>query len=212
MSGPVVAQPRSPELGVPLVRCFQLDVLMPEDDMENMAEPGRDLESLRAALDEQSKKSETLLGNWQRATADLANYRKRMEQEKQETTAFANAQIISRLLPAMDDFTRAFETIDQKLKEETWVEGMRLIYRKLQSILEAQGVQVIPTVGQPFDPNFHEAVMEMDGEQGLVVSEMAKGYKLRDKVLRPAVVAVGRGNPAGKESGPRSDNEGSSNG
>ncbi len=174
---------------------------MSEENLDQNTEQAQEPESLKAALEEQGKKAETFRSNWQRATADLANYRKRVEHEKQETSAFANAQIISSLLPALDDFARAFDTIDPKFKNETWVEGMRLIHRKLQAVLEAQGVQVIPTVGQPFDPNFHEAVMEIDGEQGKVISEMAKGYKLKDKVLRPAIVAVGRGQPAGRKSG-----------
>ncbi len=158
-------------------------------------ETGPDFEALKQALAEQKQKADAYLANWQRAGADLANYKRKVEQDKQEQSAFANASLISSVLPILDDMERAFETLDPKLAGLTWVNGMRLISRKLQAILEAQGLQRITTVGLDFDPKLHEAVMEVEGEQGKVVSEMQKGYKLHDRVLRPAIVTVGRGGP-----------------
>ncbi len=151
-----------------------------------------DLDLLKQALAEQRQKAETYLANWQRAGADLANYKKKTEQDKQDQAMFANAMLISSLLPVMDDLERAFDSMDTKIAGLTWVDGLRLIYRKLQATLEAQGLTPIPTTGERFDPKLHEAVMEVDGEPGKVVSQLQKGYRLRDRVLRPAIVTVGR--------------------
>ena len=164
------------------------------------ADPPSDPEALREALEEQTGKAEGYLANWQRAEADLANYKKRAEQERQDVSVFANAILVSGLLPVLDDMERAFDTIDAQLAGLTWVDGMKLIYRKLQSILESQGLSEINTVGQPFDPKVQEAVMEIEGEEGKVVGEVQKGYRFRDRVIRPAMVKVGRGKrPAAEE-------------
>ena len=163
------------------------------------ADPGSDPDALRKALEEQSSKAETHLANWQRAEADLANYKKRADQERQELSTFANAMLVSGLLPVLDDMERAFDTVDVKLAGLTWVEGLKLIYRKLQLILETQGLSTINTVGETFDPKVHEAVLETEGEEGKVVGELQKGYRFRDRVIRPAMVKVGRGKRPGQE-------------
>jgi molecular chaperone GrpE len=75
----------------------------------------------------------------------------------------------------------------------TWVDGIRLIQRKLQAVLEAKGVVQVKTVGEQFDPAFHEAVIQVEGEEGKVIGELQKGYKLYDRVIRPALVTVGKG-------------------
>lgn len=154
--------------------------------------PSENAEVLRQALSEQTQKTEQYLANWQRAGADLANYKKKSEQDRQDQAIFANAMLISSLLPALDDLERAFDSMDTKIAELTWVDGIRFVYRKLQATLESQGLTPIPTVGEWFDPKYHEAVMEVDGEPGKVVTQLQKGYKLRDRVLRPAIVSVGR--------------------
>ena len=166
------------------------------EDPQEQTPPGIQsdtLESLKQALAEQKQKTDQYLANWQRAGADLANYKRKTEQDRQDQTVFANAALISSLLPAVDDLERAFETMDAKIAGLTWVDGIRLVHRKLQATLEAQGLASIHTVGERFDPRFHEAVMEVDGEPGKVISELQKGYKLRDRILRPAIVTVGRG-------------------
>jgi molecular chaperone GrpE len=169
---------------------------MPEE-LEQQQEGAQESEpqdsaSLKEALAEQKRKADQYLANWQRAGADLANYKKRVEQERQDQAAFSNAMLISSLLPIMDDMERAFDSIDTKLAGLTWVDGMRLVYRKLQATLEAQGLSPIRSVGERFDPKLHEAVMEAEGEQGKVIAELQKGYKLHDRVIRPAIVTVGR--------------------
>ena len=155
-------------------------------------------EALRKALEEQAGKAEGFLANWQKAEAALANYKRRAEQEKQDLESFANAMLVASLLPVLDDLERAFDSLSADLAGLTWVDGVKLIYRKLQSILEAQGLSVINTVGEGFDPKLHEAVIQVEGEEGKVLGELQKGYKFRDRVIRPAMVKVGRGNSPGE--------------
>ena len=133
------------------------------------------------------------LANWQRAEADFQNYKKRTEQERDELRRFGNVSIIINLLPVLDDFERAFSSLDSHLAGLSWFDGIYLIYRKLSQLLENAGVRPIESEGQPFDPRFHEAVAHVEGEEGKVLSEVQRGYKLHDRVLRPAMVVVGKG-------------------
>ena len=150
-------------------------------------------EASNQALTEEKVKAEKYLANWQRAEADFSNYKKRTEQEKAELIDFANATLIITLLPVLDDLERAFNSLPSNLAEFTWIDGIRLIHRKLQGIMEMQGLVVIEAVGQPFDPSLHEAVSYQDGKEGIVIAEAQKGYKIKDKVLRPTLVVVGKG-------------------
>jgi len=152
-----------------------------------------DIDSLEAALEEEKAKAEKYLKNWQRAEADFTNYKKRTDQEKGETAQFANMMLILNLLPILDDFERAFDTLADKLAQLTWVDGVRLIHRKFRAILETQGVSEIKTIGEKFDPSVHEAVSQGDGEEGQILDEVQKGYKLHDRLIRPALVVVGNG-------------------
>jgi molecular chaperone GrpE len=152
-----------------------------------------DVEALKAQLEEEKKKAEGYLANWQRAAADFQNYKRRTEQERQEVALLANAALIINILPILDDLERALRNVDAHLAGLTWVDGIRLIHRKLQAILEASGVKEITTEGQDFDPRYHEATMYGEGEEGKVVAEVQRGYMLGDRVLRPAMVIVGRG-------------------
>jgi molecular chaperone GrpE len=152
-----------------------------------------DIDCLKQALEEEKCKAEKYLGNWQRSEADLSNYKKRAEQERGEFAQFANTTFILTLLPILDDLERAFNTIPHELEQLTWVEGIRLIWRKLWVTLEAQGISVINTIGEKFDPAVHEAVHQGEGEEGEILEELQKGYKLRDRLIRPALVVVGGG-------------------
>jgi molecular chaperone GrpE len=155
---------------------------------------------LKKALAEAEDKAKTYLVDAQRERADYQNLKKRTEQEKQEYLSWANAETMRQLLPVVDDMERAFNMVDPQFKDSTWVEGFRIIQRNLQDILRAHGCTIIECVGQPFDPNFHEAVTYEYGEEGMVVSEHRKGYTMKDKLLRPSQVAVGKGNHSGTES------------
>jgi molecular chaperone GrpE len=150
--------------------------------------------------------AEKYLDNWRRAEADFQNYKRRAEQEKDESRRFGQASLIINLLPILDDFERAFGSLDMNLAGLTWFDGMRLIYRKLWALLENTGVQPIQAEGQTFDPRYHEAVAHADGEEGKVVSEVQRGYMLHDRVLRPAMVVVGNGKDQGR--GKKEDGDG----
>jgi len=152
-----------------------------------------DIEALKQALAEEKEKAEGYLANWQRAQADFINYKRRSEQEKEEIGKFANAMLMLNLLPVLDDLERAFASIPPHLARLTWVDGIRLIERKLQASLEAQGLSPIKALGEPFDPKLHEAAMHAKGKEGIVIEELQKGYKLQDRVIRPAMVVVGNG-------------------
>ena len=174
-----------------------------EDEQEKTAElEAEDIDSLKKALEEEKDKAERYLNNWQRAEADFNNYKKRADQERGEVARFANIALVLNLLPVLDDLERAFNSLPATLAQLTWIDGIRLIHRKLQAILEAQGLSEIKAVGESFDPAVHEAVSQGGGEEGKVIEELQKGYKLHDRVIRPALVVVGKSEEEKKEEEP----------
>jgi molecular chaperone GrpE len=168
------------------------------EQVEAEIEQAEDIETLQQALAEEKEKAEKYLANWQRSQADLANYKKRSEQEIEEVIEFANSVLISNLLPIMDDLERAFASIPAEFEESNWTEGIKLIYNKLKTVLEAHGVTEIQAKGEPFDPHLHEAVMEQEGEEGMVIEETQKGYTFKGKVIRPSLVIIGKGEEKGR--------------
>ncbi len=169
----------------------------PNEGLTSEVAPGfseaEDMELLKQALVETREKIETNLAGWQRAQADFVNYKRRAEQERKEISKFANSVLMLNLLPVLDDLERAVNSIPPRLTKVSWVEGIRLIERKFRTSLEAQGLSQIEALGKPFDPNFHEAVRQGKGKDGIVVEEAQKGYRLHDRVIRPAKVVVGKG-------------------
>ncbi len=173
----------------------------PEDTEKPLAEGGEPgdtegqdtSEDFNSALEKEKERADKNLANWQRAQADLSNYKKRVEAEKQELAKFANSALVSTLITLVDDFERARAIIPESILGMTWVEGLFLIERKLLSTLEASGLSEIEAVDQDFDPNIHEAVMHGEGPEGKVVEQFQKGYKLHERVIRPAMVKVGQG-------------------
>lgn len=148
--------------------------------------------SLEEQLAQAREDAQKYLANWQRAEADFQNYKRRVEQERDEGRRFASAALIINTLPILDDLERALMSLDAHLAGLTWFDGIRLICRKLQVVLENNGVTIIEAEGQQFDPRYHEAVMHAEGEEGKVLAEVQRGYKLYDRVLRPAMVVVGK--------------------
>jgi molecular chaperone GrpE len=163
-----------------------------EAAVEETPVEAEDIETLKARLDDEKSKAESYLANWQRAAADYQNLKRRAEKEREEYGRLATAALVINILPLLDDLERALTSVDIRLAGLTWVDGIRLIYRKFQAVLEAAGVNEIKAEGETFDPNLHEAVMYGEGEEGKVVSEVQKGYRLGDRVIRPAMVVVGR--------------------
>jgi len=158
-----------------------------------------DVEKLREMLDDERGKAQSYMQNWQRAAADFQNYKRRVEEERSEVARFASAALIINLLPLIDDLERALQNIDAHLAGLTWVDGIRLIHRKFQAVLEMTGVEEIAADGQTFDPAIHEAVSQGPGEENKVIAVVQKGYKLGDRVIRPAMVVVGQGTGENQE-------------
>jgi len=139
-------------------------------------------------------KVEELTNDLKRMTADFSNYRKRNEAERNEFAKFAKADLIAKLLDVLDGYDRALATVPDEVKGQPWVEGMCLVERKLRSILGAEGLEPIGSLGKPFDPYLHEAVayIESDEPEGTVIQEHQKAYRLHDRVIRPALVTVAK--------------------
>jgi len=168
----------------------------PEEEQDTKMEAevgGKGTETLEQALVEEKEKTENYLANWQRAQADFENYKRRSQQEKEEISKFSNSALILSLLPILGDLERAFGSIPPKLAKLSWIDGIKLIGRNLRASLEAQGLSPIEAVGEPFNPEFHEAIRQDKGKEGIVIIEVEKGYKLHDRVIRPSKVVVGNG-------------------
>ena len=156
------------------------------------AEPAEaESKSLEEQVAQAKEDAQKYLASWQRAEADFRNYKRRVEQERDENRRFASAALIINILPILDDLERALGSLDVRLAGLTWFEGIALIHRKILILLENAGVTIIQAEGQQFDPREHEAVMHAEGEEGKVIEEWQKGYKLHDRVIRPAMVIVG---------------------
>jgi molecular chaperone GrpE len=157
------------------------------------------LAALQTELDGAKAKAAEYLEGWQRARAEFANYKRRVEKEQSEAHQYAAARVIGRFLDAIDDFDRAMadRPADDAGAEALarWAAGVGLIQRKLQTVLESENVERIPAEGQPFDPTLHEAVTHEDSdghEPGAVIGVLRQGYRLGDRVIRPALVRVAK--------------------
>ncbi len=142
-----------------------------------------------AALKQQLEET---FARYQRAAADLENYKRRSRQELAERTQYANEQLVLKLLPLLDNFQRALEHAPDGI-DPNWFDGIKLIAKQFEDVLQAQGVSSIPAVGEKFDPAQHEAIASEatdEHEEGTVVEEMQRGYRLHRKVLRPTLVKV----------------------
>jgi molecular chaperone GrpE len=163
-----------------------------------------DIAALKDELAESKKQSEYHLDQWKRSAASLQNYRKHVEKERADLAKSAKANVIMQLLPVLDDLERAFVTMPFELSSFTWTEGLAFIDRKLQLTLEKQGLEEIRALGEPFDPRLHQALLEEETEQyadGHVMAVLQKGYKLDDRILRPALVKIARHKAAPEEHG-----------
>lgn len=151
------------------------------------------LELIQAALETSEAKAAEYLDGWQRAQAEFTNYRKRQERERELMRFETVGRVVKRYLPIVDDLQRAMKDRPNENEGAAWAEGIDLIYRKLMSILEAEGITPIEAEGQMFDPNLHEAVVQTESEEhesGIVIEVLQTGYQMGDRVLRPAMVRV----------------------
>ena len=139
------------------------------------------------------KKAEEYHGKYLKALADLENYRRRTRREREELIKYAAGPLLEKLLPVGDNLERALSASKESGQEEALHQGVDIIYRQFMQVLKESGLTPIESVGQPFDPHVHNAVAQVESdkyESGIVVEELQKGYRFKDRVLRPAMVQV----------------------
>jgi len=154
-----------------------------------------DVASLQARIEVLEKEVSDHKDAYLRATADYKNLKRRYDTERIELIGRASAAVLLKLLPVVDDLNRAVSSVTAEVAGSLWYGGFKLIPNKLQQLLDSEGITAIATVDSAFDPNMHEAIAYEPSDEahdGLVVAELQRGYLLRDKVLRPAMVKVGK--------------------
>jgi molecular chaperone GrpE len=166
------------------------------DAEANETMPADDPETLRAELDSANRRAEEMSEAFLRARADFANYKRRNEEERESLRSVMNTDLLTRLLPIVDNFERAIHASSQTQDYEKLVGGVNAVYRQIQELLAREGVTPIEAEGEPFDPNLHNAVLReetTDYPENSVIEELQKGYVLNGKVLRPTLVKVAAG-------------------
>lgn len=162
-----------------------------ENNMEGTEE--ETIERLEHTLQDSREKAEEYLDGWQRSVAEFANYKKRINRERAEFHLQAKGEVIKDYLEIVDDLERALQDRPEIGEGAQWAEGIEIIYKKLMAKLEAEGITPMKALGEQFDPNIHEALMQQeseDHESGEVIEVLQEGYWIGDKVLRPALVRI----------------------
>ena len=153
-----------------------------------------DIDQLRSELQATTAKADEYLAGLQRERAEFSNYRRRTSEEREAMLGLAGEDLIRKVLAIADDFDLAIDNRPLELAGSSWVEGVTAIDRKLRALLDSEGVRPVEAEpGKPFDPREHEAIVNVPGTgraEGEIVDVIRRGYKLRDRVLRPALVAV----------------------
>jgi molecular chaperone GrpE len=160
---------------------------------EEVEEPT--IEGLQAKLELLQNQADEYLDGWQRARAEFANYKKRIERERTGRQIEIKSKILNRYLDILDDLERALNDRPTEDEGHTWATGIELIHNKLSNLLESEGVEPIHAKGETFDPNFHDAISYEeadDFQDGQVIEVVQKGYQMGDRVLRPAKVRVAK--------------------
>ena len=152
------------------------------------------IEALTAERDAAVATGDEYLGALQRERAEFQNFKRRTAEERMRDLGLAGEDLIRKVLTLADDFDRAIEARPESVAADPWFEGIAAIDRKLRTLLESEGVSAIDaSAGRPFDPREHEAIVNVPGTDrpdGEIVEEIRRGYRLRDRVIRPALVAV----------------------
>jgi molecular chaperone GrpE len=157
-----------------------------EEVSEGASDTGAEVKRLQDLADEYQ-------GRALRAQADFDNFRRRTQKEKEELAQYATSKLVTELLSVLDNFERALVTTPSSPESEAFVKGVNMIFRQLDGVLKSEGLTAMETVGQPFNPEYHQAIMQVESEEyeeGIVTEEVQKGYLLKDRVLRPAMVKV----------------------
>ena len=161
-----------------------------EETSENEAQLAAEMESLTSQLRQAESQAAEYKDGWARAQADFQNYKKRLERDNELTYISMKGDIVKKILPVLDDLERALQN---RPADNAWANGIELIARKLQNVLDSEGIKRIEAEGTEFDPNFHEAISHepADGVQsGFVIGVVQNGYMLGERVIRPALVRV----------------------
>jgi molecular chaperone GrpE len=167
-----------------------------ETDSKQTGDPREQLGQLKAELD---KYKDIAL----RSVADLDNYRKRMAREKDDAIRYANASFLERLIPILDNFELGLQAAKAGGSQSAVYDGMTMVFKQLQEFLASCGVETIDATGEHFDPNLHEAIAQEENsevEDGVVIRQLRKGYRLKDRLIRPANVVVSKGAHPGEDS------------
>lgn len=157
--------------------------------------PAVDVAALQKELETARAEANDYKDLAQRARAEFANYKRRVERDQAEAQQNATARVLARYLEVLDDFERALKNQPAEGEAAAWAQGVSMIQRKFQNLLDAEGLTRIEALGQPFDPALHEAIAHEDTDQhpsGHVTEVLRQGYKLGDRVIRPALVKVAR--------------------
>lgn len=152
-----------------------------------------DVDALRQELEQAKKQADENYQRYVRTQADFDNFRKRTQKEREEFAQYASAKLLEQLLPVIDNFERAIAASKGGKDYDALAKGVDMIFRQFVQVLESEGLKAMETVGQPFNPDYHQAVMQVESEEheeGTIVEELQKGYTLKDRVLRPAMVKV----------------------
>ena len=166
-----------------------------EDLVDNSLANDDQVVDVAELLEELQKSNDQNLDLAQRAQAELANYRKRVDDERLAQQQYANSRLIIRLLPIVDELEMALEHSGDMEINASWLDGITLIHRKVIQMLEAEGLHKIDAIGQAFDPLQHEAVSTADSNEvatGYILEVLRNGYKLHDRIIQPAQVVVAR--------------------
>lgn len=142
---------------------------------------------------ELAKQAEDNHNRYLRVQADFDNFRRRTQKEKEDLAQYASMKLVGQLLPVLDNFERALQAGGESAGTDSFAKGIDMIYRQFSQVMEAEGLRKMDVVGQPFDPELHQAIMQVESEEheeGTVVEAVQNGYWLKDKVLRPAMVKV----------------------
>jgi molecular chaperone GrpE len=170
-----------------------------------------DIETITGERDAALQRADEYLVGLQRERAEFANYRRRTTEEREAMLGLAGEDLIRKVLALADDFDRAIEARPAAIAEDAWVEGVTAIDRKLRALLESEGVsQVDASPGTQFDPREHEAIASVTGtdrRDGEIVEEVRRGYRLRDRVVRPALVAVAASADGPPDEAPAADED-----
>lgn len=188
-------KPQVEEQELPSTEQAKLDQEVSEEPSEQIPSDAMTVEEFQAEIEALRAQADEYLDGWQRSRAEFANYKKRTEREKEEIHAHVTGKILTRYLDIIDDLERALRDQPMESGSNAWAEGIKLIYIKLKAIIESEGIEPITAEGITFDPNFHEAISyeeNDDHQDGQVIEVVQRGYKLGDRVLRPAMVRVAK--------------------